>query len=138
MSQDEKKSPSSLTFDQICESQEFEHVQEFVLKENYDALAAELAVCKAVFKDHEDDWRRIQDVERKCEAMAAEISEKISLIKDKNSELKTLCHEMRSALESARGWVSTHAMQTYSRVADKEVGEIDTLIKKAKEILDGE
>jgi hypothetical protein len=36
--------------------------------------------------------------------------------------------EMAAALESARGWVSTHAMQTYSRVASKEVEHIDEIL----------
>lgn len=39
------------------------------------------------------------------------------------------------ALESARGWVSTHAMQTYSSVAAKEVKEIDDLLTRWREFL---
>lgn len=37
--------------------------------------------------------------------------------------------QLIEALRSARGWVSTHAMQTYSRVASKEVENIDRLLE---------
>ena len=46
---------------------------------------------------------------------------------------KERSEKLVEALESARGWVATHAMQTYSRVAIKECEEIDVLIKDYRE-----
>lgn len=40
--------------------------------------------------------------------------------------------ELLEALKSARGWVSTHVMQTYSRVAADEVQQIDELIARVE------
>lgn len=44
------------------------------------------------------------------------------------------CEKLAEALESARGWVSTHAMQTYSSVASKEVENINQLLENFKEM----
>lgn len=71
----------------------------------------------AVQHDHDNDWERIQNAERTCD------------------HLRSLVAECTEALESARGWVSTHAMQTYSRVAAKEVETIDELLAKLKSAL---
>jgi len=50
----------------------------------------------------------------------------------REAQLVELVRELSAKLESARGWVATHAMQTYSRVADKEAGEISDMLEKAR------
>lgn len=42
---------------------------------------------------------------------------------------------LRDALESAKGWVVTHVMQTYSKVASDEADDIEAIIAKADEFL---
>lgn len=43
---------------------------------------------------------------------------------------RAIADELAEALKSAQGWVVTHAMQTYSRVADKEAYSINELLAK--------
>ena len=50
----------------------------------------------------------------------------------REAELLEIIWTLKEKLKSARGWVSTHARQTYSRVADKECSEIDSLLDTVK------
>lgn len=66
----------------------------------------------------------------------SEINGKIAMkLQDERDTCRTLAEKLSAALESARDWVSTHAMQTYSRVARKEVEEIDELLAEYREFL---
>lgn len=102
-----------------------------VREKEMELLIGELRMAKA---EVERFKRLVSETSYNPETTYNEI-DRLKLLADKQNELAT---KLMSALESARGWVSTHAMQTYSRVADKEVGEIDMLLEEARAALDGE
>ena len=71
-----------------------------VEKSAYDALKAELARIKGLLKDHEDDWKRIQDAERALEKAQAEIEVYRTALKTlAESEAFTFSEIARKALE---------------------------------------
>lgn len=59
------------------------------------------------------------------------------LCREINPEYDALVSEMAERLNSARGWVVTHAMQTYSSVAEKEAQAIDEALNKYNAFMKG-
>lgn len=66
--------------------QELEGLKRKPFYKTYDAVTKELAEVKALLKDHEDDWKRIQDAERALVEAKAEIER---LMKDTNEILRS-------------------------------------------------
>lgn len=56
------------------------------------------------------------------------INDEVEELQAKLERAEKRAFELEEALRSARGWVSTHVMQTYSRVAAKELEVIDALL----------
>lgn len=88
----------------------------------YEKLQARLAEAEA-------EREHLNDVVKERESWAAMRLETCKKLERDLDEALAWADRLAEMLESARGWVSTHAMQTYSRVASKEVGEIDEAIE---------
>jgi chromosome segregation ATPase len=119
---------TTVKFIQDLNAQHLETIKS--LTDQLSKLRAENEALKALNKDHEDDWKRIQDAERKCEALQKENEElKIDYrVLDAGYEaFKEENKTYRAALEEANE-MNTNLSEEYIKIREVLEKSIDALV----------